>query len=139
MRPGKPVYVGALNSSLVFGLPGNPVSAFTAAQVLMRPVVDALQSYNPVPNYQIRARLHGEMKVKPGRRTYHLAQLFYRQSELGVRIAKTASSGDVLSIERANAFIVTEGDAKPIEAGEQVTVQLWNPLDPRTRDLEFTH
>ena len=35
MKPGKPTTFGLLNSKLIFSLPGNPVSCFVSAQVLI--------------------------------------------------------------------------------------------------------
>jgi molybdopterin molybdotransferase len=39
MRPGKPLMFGTRGKTLVFGLPGNPVSAFVTATVLVRPAL----------------------------------------------------------------------------------------------------
>lgn len=42
MRPGKPVMVARLGGSIVVGLPGNPVSAFVTAHMLLLPLLRAL-------------------------------------------------------------------------------------------------
>jgi molybdopterin molybdotransferase len=39
MRPGKPLMFGTRGKTLVFGLPGNPTSAFVTAVVLVRPAL----------------------------------------------------------------------------------------------------
>lgn len=39
MRPGKPLMFGTRGSTLVFGLPGNPVSAMVTATVILRPAL----------------------------------------------------------------------------------------------------
>lgn len=43
MRPGKPVSFGVRGRTLVFGLPGNPVSSLVGCEVLVRPALAALQ------------------------------------------------------------------------------------------------
>ncbi len=43
MRPGKPLSFGVRGTTLVFGLPGNPVSSLVAAMLFVRPAVLALQ------------------------------------------------------------------------------------------------
>jgi molybdopterin molybdotransferase len=43
MRPGKPVGFARLGKSLVFTLPGNPVSARVTLETLVLPAIDALQ------------------------------------------------------------------------------------------------
>jgi len=39
MRPGKPLMFGSRGKTLIFGLPGNPISAFVTATVLVRPAL----------------------------------------------------------------------------------------------------
>jgi molybdopterin molybdotransferase len=43
MRPGKPLSFGVRGSTLVFGLPGNPVSSLVGAELFVRPALLALQ------------------------------------------------------------------------------------------------
>jgi molybdopterin molybdotransferase len=43
VKPGKPLAFGVRGSTLVFGLPGNPVSSLVGAEVFVRPALLALQ------------------------------------------------------------------------------------------------
>jgi molybdopterin molybdotransferase len=43
LRPGKPTWLGARDGQLVFGLPGNPVSAYVTFLLFARPALNALQ------------------------------------------------------------------------------------------------
>ena len=43
VRPGKPLAFGSRGATLVFGLPGNPVSALVAVELFVRPALLALQ------------------------------------------------------------------------------------------------
>lgn len=45
MRPGKPVMVGTLGKTIVLGLPGNPVSAYVTALLLLLPLVRRQMGY----------------------------------------------------------------------------------------------
>jgi molybdopterin molybdotransferase len=52
VKPGKPLAFGVRGSTLVFGLPGNPVSSLVGAQVFVRPALLALQGASvPGPVY----------------------------------------------------------------------------------------
>lgn len=54
MRPGKPVSFGVRGSTLVFGLPGNPVSSLVAAELFVAPAVRALQGVSrPEPTFEV--------------------------------------------------------------------------------------
>jgi molybdopterin molybdotransferase len=43
LRPGKPTWLGERDGKLVFGLPGNPVSAYVTFLLFARPALNALQ------------------------------------------------------------------------------------------------
>ena len=43
LRPGKPTWFGTRDGTLVFGLPGNPVSAMVTFQLFVRPALAGLQ------------------------------------------------------------------------------------------------
>jgi molybdopterin molybdotransferase len=52
VRPGKPVSFGVRGDTLVFGLPGNPVSSLVACELFVKPAVLALQgAADPGPRY----------------------------------------------------------------------------------------
>jgi molybdopterin molybdotransferase len=52
VKPGKPVAFGVRGRTLVFGLPGNPVSALVACELFVRPALLALQgAAEPGPVY----------------------------------------------------------------------------------------
>jgi len=53
MRPGKPLAFGVRGRTLVFGLPGNPVSALVGSQLFVRPALLALQGHpDPAPPFR---------------------------------------------------------------------------------------
>jgi molybdopterin molybdotransferase len=57
MKPGKPISFGVLAGRLVFGLPGNPVSALVGFELFVRPALLALQgAADPLPRFE-RGRL----------------------------------------------------------------------------------
>jgi len=54
LRPGKPLSFGIRDRTLVFGLPGNPVSTLVCFELFVRPALQALQgATNPQPAFQI--------------------------------------------------------------------------------------
>jgi len=54
VKPGKPLSFGVRGETLVFGLPGNPVSSLVGALVFVRPALNALQDVaDPGPSFQV--------------------------------------------------------------------------------------
>jgi molybdopterin molybdotransferase len=68
LRPGKPTWFGVRRSdtTLVLGLPGNPVSAYVTFTLFARPALAALQGADPAPHLR-RARLAVPVERHPDR------------------------------------------------------------------------
>jgi molybdopterin molybdotransferase len=67
MRPGKPVSFGVRGDTLVFGLPGNPVSALVGCELFVKPALRALQGIaEPRPRFQ-PGRLGGTLRRNEAR------------------------------------------------------------------------
>ena len=67
VRPGKPVSFGVRGETLVFGLPGNPVSTLVGCELFVRPAVLALQgATDPGPRFSA-GRLGETVSRNPGR------------------------------------------------------------------------
>jgi molybdopterin molybdotransferase len=53
VKPGKPLWFGVRGRTLVFGLPGNPVSSLVCFELFVRPAVLALQgAADPLPRFE---------------------------------------------------------------------------------------
>ena len=67
VKPGKPLAFGVRAQTLVFGLPGNPVSTLVGALVFVRPALLARQGLaSPAPTYHC-ARLSAPLRRNAGR------------------------------------------------------------------------
>ncbi len=124
IKPGKPVLFGSRESTLIFGLPGNPASCLVIFHCLVQPLMRKMMGYRKWQAPVIRATLG-----KPVRRNRHRLSLSQARCELGpagwtVEPVSSTGSGDLLSCVRANAMIripIGEGE---IRAGEPVDVYL---------------
>ena len=81
VKPGKPIAFGVRDGTLVFGLPGNPVSALVGFVLFVEPAIRALQGVpEPLPRFD-RGRLAGGRRRNPERDELVRARL--RPSEDG--------------------------------------------------------
>jgi len=75
VKPGKPVYFATKGRTLVFGLPGNPVSVLVGLELFVRPALRALEGEaEPGPRFET-ARLAGAVRRDPARDVLLRAQL----------------------------------------------------------------
>lgn len=67
VKPGKPIAFGVRDGTLVFGLPGNPVSALVGFELFVRPALRALQGLRePLPSFEL-GRLALSRRRNPAR------------------------------------------------------------------------
>lgn len=128
MQPGKPQGFGRLaDGTLVFGLPGNPVSVAVSFEAFVRPALLAMQGRRDLQRPLMRLRAEAGWRTPPGRRQYLPAALD-RSDPAGwtVRPATRGGSGSHLAggLARAEALVIVEADVAEVAAGDLVDVML---------------
>ncbi len=126
MRPGKPILAGRRDRTLVFALPGNPVSAFTGFHVFVAPVLRRILGHARPENPEVTAVLDAPLKRRPGRDGYGLGRLVFRDGRYHALPVRTMGSGDVASMARADAFLVAPAGTRTIPPGSEVRALPWD-------------
>jgi molybdopterin molybdotransferase len=71
MRPGRPMAVGRIGPSILFGLPGNPVAVMVTFLAFVRPALLRMMGCrDTAPPPLLRAHSQEPMRKKPGRTEY---------------------------------------------------------------------
>ncbi len=127
IKPGKPVWFGVKKGSdgrttLVFGLPGNPVSGLVCFELLARPAIGALAGRGVVGLKTITARLASEYHQRGDRRTFRPAVLHEEDDAPVVEPVAWQGSGDLAGLMAANALIELPPGERTYKAGEEVRV-----------------
>jgi molybdopterin molybdotransferase len=123
MRPGKPLMFGTRGNTLVFGLPGNPVSAMVTATVILRPALRQMTGHADPFWPQLGVALAADLPRNGDRRHYRRGIL--RRNDIGflevLPISETDSSHST-SLAAADALIVQPENDPGTQAGEIVDV-----------------
>lgn len=123
LRPGKPTWFGTRSGTVVFGLPGNPVSAMVTFLLFARPALAKLQGADPTQT-RIRASLTEPIPRNPGRDEAVRVRL--ADTETGRQATPTGPQGShqLTSMRGADGLaLVRQGDGE-VRPGEPVTVEL---------------
>jgi molybdopterin molybdotransferase len=123
MRPGKPLMFGTKGKTLVFGLPGNPVSALVTATVFVLPTLNRWQQTNP-GGTQLRLPLIAPLPANGSRRHFLRATLETADGMTAVRPNLETDSGHTSSLGRAQALVVQQENSGPLAVGNLVDVIL---------------
>jgi molybdopterin molybdotransferase len=117
MKPGKPVFFGTRERdgrrTLVFGLPGNPVSSLACFELFVRPALRRLAGHTEAGPRTVLAQLAEDFRYATDRPTYHPAHLETTAAAWRVQPVPWFGSADLRGLTRANALLV-------LAAGDQV-------------------
>jgi molybdopterin molybdotransferase len=116
MRPGKPLMAGRMGTSVMLGLPGNPVSAIVCARLFLLPLLDAMQGLPARPAPRRQASLTAPLAPN-GPREHYMRAVVDAQ---GIRAFDRQDSSLLSVLSEANALLVRPIGDVPRAAGEIV-------------------
>ena len=129
LKPGKPLWFGVDNNkksgrqTLVFGLPGNPVSSLVCFELFVRPAIEKLSGREPKGLPRLTARLTQDHKQRGERPTYWPAVLTEASGEKVVTPLPWQGSGDLRTLTDANCLAYFPAGDRVFAAGEIVEVR----------------
>ncbi len=124
LKPGKPTWFGARDGKLVFGLPGNPVSAMVTFHLFARPALRALAGAQP-DDTSGTAVLDEPLPRNAGRD--EVVRCRVRAADDGWHVSPTRddqSSHVLTSMLAAEAFAIIRAGEGSVAAGERVPIEL---------------
>jgi molybdopterin molybdotransferase len=124
LRPGKPTVFARLpNGTLVFGLPGNPVSVAVTFNLFARTALLAMQGANEPALKHDSALLARSVKGNVDRESYLPAQLTTNDDgELIAFPLKWGGSSDFVAFALTTALLIVPAGSKALEANSLVRV-----------------
>lgn len=126
IKPGKPVWFGVSKrangqQTLVFGLPGNPVSSMVCFRVFVAPALLRLAGRDS-HSEKLVGRLTGPHRQRPGRTTYWPSKMNRTGEGLTISPLDWKGSADLKTLAEANCFGVFPGDRDSFDAGEPIHI-----------------
>ena len=123
LKPGKPTWFGVQGDKLVFGLPGNPVSAMVTFHLFVRPALRALQGA-ATTDTRVAAVLDSALPRNESRDEVVRCRL--HAADDGWHVTPTGPQGShvLSSMVGAEALALVEAGAGEIAAGERLPVEL---------------
>jgi molybdopterin molybdotransferase len=136
MKPGYPLAFGSFEPErgpLVFGLPGNPVSAMVTFELFVRPALRKMSGRAAWFRPALDAVLDEPLRKKPGRTHFVRVSLERQADGFHARSTGNQSSGVLRSMVDAHGLLVFAAEASELAAGARVRVQV---LDPALFEVE---
>ena len=126
MRPGRPMAVGRIGRSVLFGLPGNPVAVMVTFLAFVRPALLRLMGASAAQLPLLKARSQEAMRKKPGRTEYQRGLVSTApDGSLQVRTTGNQGSGVLSSMVQANGLVVLHHGQGSVAPGDEVDVMMF--------------
>jgi molybdopterin molybdotransferase len=118
VRPGKPLAFGTRDRTLVFGLPGNPVSSLVSVELFVRPALRALQGEtDPGPHYDI-APLASPLHRNRARAQLARARTVHEGGKMTLEPLSGQESHMIARAAGADALVLVPAGDGDLTAGE---------------------
>lgn len=126
MRPGRPMAVGRIGKSVLFGLPGNPVAVMVTFLAFVRPALQRMMGSTAQPAPLLRAKCLEPLRKKAGRTEYQRGFVSSAaDGTLQVRTTGNQGSGVLSSMVQGNGLIVLHHAQGNVAIGDEVDVMMF--------------
>jgi molybdopterin molybdotransferase len=124
MQPGMPQGHGSLGpeSTPIFTLPGNPVSAYVSFEVFVRPVLRRMLGHQRIYRPVVRAVLTETLMSPAGKRQFARGHLAVEDGRYVVRPAGGQGSHMLGALSQANCLVVVPEDVSEVKPGTALAV-----------------
>lgn len=128
LKPGKPLWFGVAprgeDVTLVFGLPGNPVSSLVCFELFVRPALARLAGRQVQPLPLHNARLACEYLQRGDRSVFYPARVHGNGAELIAELLPWQGSADLRTLTEAQGLAFFPAGEKRYSPGDTVGVYL---------------
>jgi molybdopterin molybdotransferase len=124
IKPGMPLFFGRRGRTLVFGLPGNPVSTFVTFEEFVRPALSRLMGWAWRDPYTTPATLTQDLKTSQTRRTHFLrVRCAVQDGHIVAHPLNGQGSHHLRTLVEADGWIRVNAEQGPWRAGTRVLVK----------------
>ena len=130
IKPGKPLAFGDVAGTPIFGLPGNPVSAWITFALVAKPWLIRRQggSAEPLPRFPVQADF--QMPRPGGREEFLRVRLSGSGTAMRASLTGSQSSGVLSSVSEADGVAVISPGTTVKEGDWVEVIPLWALLSP---------
>ena len=126
LKPGKPIWFGVRESNerrtLVFGLPGNPISSLVCFELFVQTAIRFLGGI-PADKAKVAltpVRLAEDYELRGKRPTFYPAKSYRDGGRTFVKPLAWQGSADMLTVSQADCFVFFDATKSKYETGEKL-------------------
>ncbi|MCB1195047.1 molybdopterin molybdotransferase MoeA [bacterium] len=120
IQPGKPFFFGKRADTLIFGVPGNPVSSMIIFLLFIRPALLKMMGANDVFGTVLSGRLTKDFRKKQGRKMVYPVKISFADLSYAVTPLDYLGSADIRAFAEADGAMILDGNRPEWKRGEPV-------------------
>ncbi len=125
IKPGKPLFFGVAKGTIVFGIPGNPVSNFLAYNLFIRPALYKLMGAHKGEPLFKQGIVMKAFSHKSDRTHFVLVKIFKKGDGYCLYPIASHGSADILALSKADGFMIVEANVAIVKATSRVKFFTW--------------
>ena len=128
-KPGRPLFFGTGNKTLIFGLPGNPVSSYIGFMVWVWPILNEMMGTDTLKS--IEGELTEPFPVENIKYRYLFGKAWIENGKVLCKPSKKIGSHMLTSSLNANCILGAEPSNKKLNSGDSILVNLlpWKTIE----------
>ena len=131
MQPGKPFAFGMIEDTPLFGLPGNPVSAFVAFEQLVRPALLHMMGSPRLFRPRLTGVLAEDLDTNPDKTVFVRISVTWEGSTPVARLSGGQDSNVLSALASADALAVIPAGTAEVRAGDTVELEMFRYPEDR--------
>lgn len=128
IKPGKPLFFGIKENTVVFGIPGNPVSNFLTYLVFIRPALYRMAGYKYCGPVFKEGIVEKEFYSKSGRKHFVLAKITKKDNCYYLEPVASHGSADTLALAKAGGFMAMDENLSVIKKNSKIRFITWKTI-----------
>jgi len=121
VQPGRPTVFGRRDRTLVFGLPGNPISTLYALDHYVTPAIRFFRRHPRPQAVRLTGELAETIQKKSGRMKLVPCIAEWSENRYLLTPLKTSGSADIFSIAGADALALIPAGVEEVSRGQRVS------------------
>lgn len=117
-KPGKPMFFGSKNETLVFALPGNPASSLTNFYIYVLPAIKNRMGFSEIHKPKLVRKLNSDVINDTGKTLFLKA----KYDETNVTVLNGQSSAMLNTFATANSLLIVPDDIENYKKGQLVVL-----------------
>lgn len=118
IKPGKPITFATIKKTMIFGLPGNPLSVITTFDTFVKPAIKNIMGHDNYSDSMIKVVAGQSFKTKNDREKYVYVNIIMEDDKYVAYNLGSQCSNHLMTMSKANGIMIVPGPIDKVNVGD---------------------